>query len=173
MDSSVKTALTHSKESTPSELSSRLEDFVVKKVDTARIATFTLGKYAKSQSNADLGFGELGRSGAKSLLQISSVDRNDHIVEIVGSGALDSCDCREIICRVEGARVAGDLLGGFILLLVFKYHIGHSRRINLSAFCDNLGVDAAQYFASRTAHDDSQILSVEAVSIDFEEGPPS
>ena len=156
LDSSVKTALTHSKESTPSELSSRLEDFVVKKVDTARIATFTLGKYAKSQSNADLERLNLAlQSYFVDMLQTSIATSDEIQAEILGSH-----DRRKADCIVETVFHLGESGDNFLLWRVF--HEEESYRIYDVAIRDHgqtlwLSLELRAQFAALLQQKDGSI----------------
>ena len=54
IDASVQSALIQFEDRTSDHLKSSFQDFVVDKVDIARIARFTLGKYSQRQSEANM-----------------------------------------------------------------------------------------------------------------------
>ena len=123
MDASVQSALVQFEDRTSDHLKSSLQDFVVDKVDIARIARFTLGKYSQRQSDANMQRLSTALQSYFADMLYSSVSASSGAsAEILGSH-----DRRPTDCIVETVFHLGD--AGDSVLLWRIFHQGEEYKI--------------------------------------------
>ena len=123
MDASVKAALTQFDDPLSGKHANTLQDFVVEKVDIARIANFTLGKHSKFQSKANLQRFNLAlQRYFVDMLHASVSNSEGAQAEILGSH-----DRRPTDCIVETVFHLGE--AGDSILLWRIFHQGEDYRI--------------------------------------------
>lgn len=147
IDASVQSALIQFEDRTSDHLKSSFQDFVVDKVDIARIARFTLGKYSQRQSEANMQRFSIALQGYFADMLYSSVSTSSGAsAEILGSHDRQPTDC-----IVETVFHLGD--AGDSVLLWRIFHQGEDYKIYDVALRDSgntlwLSMELRAQFAS-------------------------